>query len=108
MAFWVYALRCGDGSYYTGHTDNLEYRLSQHRAGIGSDYTRRRQPLTLAFNEYFNSREEALQAERQIKNWSRAKKEALFARDWERLHELAKPRVAPPSLDVARDERDRD
>jgi len=105
MAFWVYVLKCSDGSYYTGQTDNLEHRLSQHGAGFGSDYTRRRQPVALVFNECFGTRDEALRAERQIKNWSRAKKEALFAHDWDKLRELARPRVAPPSLVVARDER---
>jgi predicted GIY-YIG superfamily endonuclease len=94
MAFWTYILRCADGSYYTGHTDNLETRLSQHHSGFYSGYTSDRRPVRLVWSEYFNDRVEALAAERQIKGWSRAKKEALIARDWERVSKLAQSRGA--------------
>lgn len=91
MAFWTYILRCADGSYYTGHTDNLEGRLAQHHAGgIPGCYTLTRRPLELVRAEEFPTREEALAAEQQIKGWSRAKKEALIAQDWGRLQELAR------------------
>ena len=73
MSFWVYMLRYGDGSYYTGHTDDLEYRLHQHEAGTFGGYTLSRKPLSLVYSCSFPSREEALQAERQIKGWSRKK-----------------------------------
>ena len=57
MPFWVYVLRCTDGSYYTGHTDNLESRLGQHNTGaIVGCYTFRRRPLTLAFSQEFVTR----------------------------------------------------
>ncbi|WP_174286474.1 GIY-YIG nuclease family protein [Sphingomonas bacterium] len=89
MAFWAYLLRCGDGSFYAGHTDALEARIGAHRQGRGSDYTARRQPVTFAWAQDFPSRLEALEAERRIKGWSRAKKEALIAGDWDRVSQLA-------------------
>ena len=82
MAFYVYILRCADGSYYTGHTDNLESRLAAHQTGQIPGYTLTRRPVQLAFVEEFPSREDALGRERQIKGWTRAKKEALIERDW--------------------------
>ena len=77
--FWVYILRCVDGSYYTGHTDNFEKRLAQHQHGECEGYTSSRCPVELAWSQEFVSREEALSAERQIKGWSRKKKEAMCA-----------------------------
>lgn len=91
MPFWVYILRCADGSYYTGHTDNLEARIAQHHSGeVPGCYTHERRPLELAMAQDFPTREEALSSEQQIKRWSRAKKEALIAKDWERLRVLAR------------------
>jgi predicted GIY-YIG superfamily endonuclease len=81
MVFWVYMLRCGDGSYYVGHTDNLEARIAQHVAGTLPGYTHKRRPVTLVYSEEAPSRLEALTFERRIKGWSRAKKEALIDRD---------------------------
>ena len=79
MQFWVYMLRCSDGSYYTGHSDHLEGRLWQHHNGIGCDWTRRRRPVELVWCDSAPTREEALAFERRVKGWSRAKKEALAA-----------------------------
>jgi predicted GIY-YIG superfamily endonuclease len=91
MSFWMYMLRCSDGSYYTGHTDNLEVRLDLHASGnIQTCYTRKRRPVTLVFSQEFATREEALVAERQIKGWSRKKKEAMIAGDWLEVSRLAK------------------
>ena len=81
-------LRCGDGSYYVGHTDELEVRLAQHESGTFGGYTSKRRPVVLVFAEPMPTRDEAFQRERQVKNWSRAKKESLIARDWERLHQM--------------------
>ena len=92
MPFWIYILRCADGSYYTGHTDNLETRLAQHEAGEVSGYTRRRRPVTLMYCAEFPTRIEALEMERRIKGWSRAKKEALSRSDWAALRSLAASR----------------
>ncbi|EKU72766.1 hypothetical protein HMPREF9718_04129 [Sphingobium yanoikuyae ATCC 51230] len=67
MSFHTYMLRCADGSYYLGHTDNLELRLGQHHSGEVAGYTQRRRPVTLVWSEAFGTRDEALAAEQQIK-----------------------------------------
>jgi putative endonuclease len=91
MSFWVYILRCADGSYYTGHTDNLEKRIGEHTTGaIASCYTFKRRPLQLVFSQDCPTREEALSAEQQIKGWSRKKKEAMMRGDWAEVSRLAK------------------
>ena len=95
--FWVYILRCADGSYYTGHTDNLESRISQHQAGEYAGYTATRHPLELAWLQEFVTREEALSTERQIKGWSRKKKEAMMRGDWEEVSRLAQSKSIHPS-----------
>jgi tRNA/rRNA methyltransferase len=91
MNFWMYVLRCSDGSYYTGHTDDLERRLGEHQSGLVKGYTHTRRPVQLMWSQDFPSREEAIAAERQIKGWSKAKKEALFRSDWRALSDAAKP-----------------
>jgi predicted GIY-YIG superfamily endonuclease len=88
--FWVYILKCGDNSYYTGHTDNLEKRVGEHLEGLLYGYTRTRHPLKFVFAEEFQTRYEALSRERQIKGWSRKKKEALISSDWELLKKYSK------------------
>ena len=94
MKAWVYILRCSDASYYTGSTNNLELRLVQHAVGEGSQWTRSRLPLHLAFAQDFPSEHEAFLCERQIKGWSRAKKEALIRGDFDALVELSRNSVA--------------
>jgi putative endonuclease len=94
MSFHTYILRCADGSYYTGHTDDLEQRLAQHHAAaIPACYTATRLPLECVFVQSFASREEALAAERQIKGWSRKKKEAMLRGDWAEVSRLARGRT---------------
>jgi predicted GIY-YIG superfamily endonuclease len=93
MAFWVYILKCADGTYYTGHTDNLEMRIAEHQAGdIPGCYTYQRRPVTLEFSQSCVTREEALAAERQIKGWSRMKKEAMISGNWAEVSRLSKSR----------------
>ena len=92
MAFYAYILHCADGSYYTGHTDNLEARIGGHQSGQIEGYTRKRRPVELVWSQDFPTRIEALETERRIKGWSRAKKEALIADDWELLSLLARNR----------------
>ena len=102
MTFWAYILRCSDGSYYTGHTDNLEHRVGQHQTGGVPGYTQQRRPVTLMWSQEFPSRLEAIEVEQQVKNWSRAKKEALFASDWAALSQAArKPKREIPRYDVS-------
>ena len=94
--FHVYLLRCSDGSYYAGQTGDLDARMLQHAAGqIG--YTSTRKPVELVWQGEFETREAAIAFEQQIKGWSRAKKEALMAGDWDRIKELAKSNPSVPS-----------
>ena len=95
--FWVYILRCSDGSYYTGHTDTLETRIAQHHTGECECYTTTRLPLELVWSQEFSTREEALLAERQIKGWSRKKKEAMMRADWGEVIRLARNKTDGPS-----------
>jgi putative endonuclease len=90
MSFWVYILKCNDGSYYTGHTDNLEKRIGEHQSGACGGYTSTRLPVELVFSQVFPTREEALASERQIKGWSRKKKEAMIRGDWNEVSRLAR------------------
>ncbi len=89
--FFVYLLKCSDNSYYTGHTDNLDHRILQHKMGSDSKcYTFNRRPVACVFSEAFPTRLEALSMELRIKGWSRKKKDALINGDWGLLKELAK------------------
>jgi len=90
MSFHAYMLRCADGRYYVGHTDALEPRIAQHQRGEIKGYTQSRRPVTLVWSQDFPSRLEALEAERQLKGWSRVKKEALIAGDWAAVRALAR------------------
>jgi putative endonuclease len=90
----VYILLCADGSYYTGITRRpVEERLSEHENGvIPGCYTFFRRPVALAHAEYYERVDEAISAERRIKGWSRAKKQAYMRGDFPRLSQLAKRR----------------
>lgn len=92
MAFWTYILRCADGTYYVGHTDDIDYRMAQHESGAIGGYTAKRRPVTYLWSEQFPTRDEAFAAERKLKGWSRAKKEALMAGDWKLVSQLARNR----------------
>lgn len=85
-------LRCSDGKYYVGHTDNMDRRFADHQSGAFGGYTYKRRPVELVWNDSFQTRDDAKAAENQIKGWSRAKKEALIRRDWAVISELAKCR----------------
>jgi predicted GIY-YIG superfamily endonuclease len=87
--FWTYMLRCGDGAYYVGHTDNLEGRVAQHHSGEVAGFTTTRRPVVLVWSQEFATREEALANERRVKGWSRAKKEALIRGDWQAIQRHA-------------------
>jgi len=104
MQFWVYILRCSDGSYYTGHTDDLEKRLAEHEQGLGADWTRRRRPVELVWCDWASTRDEVFAFERRVKNWSRAKKEALIAGDWQRVGHFARPPHERPSTTLGTNE----
>ena len=94
MTFSIYILRCADGSYYTGLTRRpIEERIWEHNAGIAKGYTHSRRPVVLCLVESTESAREAISRERQIKGWTRRKKEALMAGQYELLQALAKART---------------
>ncbi len=91
MNYYVYILKCADGKYYTGVTNNLERRLVEHNEGINKNsYTYTRRPLQLVYKVNFVSPEEAIKWEKKIKDWSRKKKEALITENWEDLIKFSK------------------
>jgi putative endonuclease len=88
---FLYILRCADGSYYTGTArSGLEQRIAEHNAGTYDGYTASRRPVTLVFSQWFERITDAIAAERQVKGWSLAKKEALIREDFDRLQILAR------------------
>jgi putative endonuclease len=94
MGAHVYILRCSDGSYYVGSTrKSLEARVAEHEAGTFGGYTAGLRPVTLVFHQEFDRITDAIAAERQVKGWSRAKKEALISGDFNLLRDLAKRRT---------------
>jgi putative endonuclease len=89
--YYVYILKCSDDSYYTGFTSNLSQRIFEHASGKYPDsYTHSRLPIDLVFYCEFTEAGFAIDKEKQIKKWSRAKKEALIAGNYEELPNLAK------------------
>lgn len=90
--YFVYMLRCSDGSIYVGQTQDVANRLKQHNAGEGAKHTRDRRPVVLLYSEEFQTVAEAVRRERQLKRWSHAKKEALIRGDAEALKRLSKRR----------------
>lgn len=95
MPFWAYMLHCNAGRFYTGHTDDLERRMAEHRAGSLAGFTKRFLPVELVWSQEFPTRDEAKAAEKRIKGWSRAKKLALIRGDWELISRLAKGKSSP-------------
>ena len=90
--FFVYILLCSDGSFYTGHTDDLEKRVYEHQTQLHDCYTSKRLPVDLVFYKNFSSRDEAIAAERQIKGWSRIKKQALIDGKFDNICSLSQSR----------------
>ena len=79
---WAYILRCADDSYYVGSTFDLEQRVAQHNSpDEGAIYTRHRQPVRVAWSEWFDRVEDAYLFEKQMQGWSRRKREALIRGD---------------------------
>ena len=88
-------LHCNGGRLYVGHTDSLERRIAQHESGAFPGFTRDYAPVQLIWSEAFGTRIEALEAERRLKGWSRAKKLALVRGDWDEISRLAKGKDKP-------------
>ena len=81
MPWYLYILRCGDGTFYTGVTDNVERRLEAHRAGKGAKYTRGRGPLELVYREELPDKSAALRREIAVKRLNRREKLALIGEE---------------------------
>jgi tRNA/rRNA methyltransferase len=88
--FYFYILKCSDGSYYIGYSTNLEIRVKAHNQGKAAAYTAKRRPVQLVYNKSFSSCDDAAKRERQVKKWTRAKKEALINGEKEMLKKLSK------------------
>jgi putative endonuclease len=86
----MYILECGDGSLYVGSARDLEYRLAEHRAGIGCAYTSKRQPVRLVYCEEYPRLDDAFRREKQVQNWSRAKRLALIEGRLDDLRRLSR------------------
>jgi putative endonuclease len=94
---YLYILLCADGSYYVGTTrKSPEVRLAEHNAGLLGGCTATRRPVAMVFCQHFETITDAIAAERQVKGWSRAKKQALINGEWDRLPELARRRTTHP------------
>ena len=88
--YCVYILQCSDGSYYTGITNDIERRFYEHSNEFTpNSYTFTRRPLKLVFTEYFQDVNHAIGFEKQVKGWSRKKKEAIIKGNWDKLHGLS-------------------
>lgn len=86
MAWTVYILRCGDGTLYTGCTNDLPRRLEAHQSGKGAKYTRSRPPVELVYREAAADKSAALRREIAVKRLSRREKLALIAGKGEARH----------------------
>jgi putative endonuclease len=90
--YYVYILRCADDGFYVGSAQDVDARLQAHNEGRGAAYTFKHRPVRLVYSESFDSEHDALIRERQLKRWSRGKKEALINGDLGRLKHLSKRR----------------
>lgn len=88
--YFIYIVECRDASYYTGITSNLEKRINEHNNGVFKGYTSTRLPVKLVYSNRFSDVNDAIKAEKQIKGWGRAKKDALICGDFESLKLLSK------------------
>ncbi len=87
---YMYILECADGTYYTGSTKDVLYRLKQHQNGAGANYTKTRLPVKLVYYEEYDRIDEAFYREKQVQGWNRKKKSALIDGEYDRLPELSK------------------
>ncbi|SRR5260370_39042893 len=96
--YFVYIVECSDGLYYTGVTNNLDRRLEEHNEGIDTKaFTFKRRPVVLKYWDRCSDVKQAIAWEKQLKGWSRKKKEALFKEDWDKIKELARNKSSRPS-----------
>jgi predicted GIY-YIG superfamily endonuclease len=94
MNAYVYILRCRDGRYYVGTTrGSFEQRIAEHNAGTFGGFTKSRRPVQLVYSESFERITDGIASERKLKGWTRAKKEALIAGDFDALQQLSRNRA---------------
>jgi len=99
--YFVYIVECVDGLYYTGVTNNLDRRIQEHNEGIDPKaFTFKRRPVTLRYFQRFSDIHQAIEWEKQLKGWSRKKKEALFKEDWDEIKRLAKSSLRQAQTDI--------
>ena len=99
--YYVYILLCSDQSYYTGVTNDLETRFLYHQNGYNPNaYTYNRRPVEIVFYTEFNDINQAIAFEKQIKGWSRKKKEAMMQGNWAEVSRLAQSRTPQPPTPV--------
>jgi putative endonuclease len=72
--FFVYVLKCSDGTLYTGYTNDIAQRMEKHKNGLGAKYVRARLPFKHIYTETFSTKQEAMKREYQIKRWNRERK----------------------------------
>ncbi len=89
LKWYVYILECENGTFYTGLTDNLQRRFSEHASGKGGNYTERNRPEEMLYYETFDTRTSAEKREKQIKRWTRDKKNALIQGNIDKLRGLS-------------------
>jgi len=88
--YFVYIIKCSDKSYYTGVTNNVERRVYEHNTSNDElSYTYNKRPVELVFCQPFQDIQQAIAFEKQIKGWTRKKKEALIENNWHKLKELS-------------------
>jgi len=90
MKGYMYILKCCNGQYYTGSTNDLDRRLVQHQNGEGANFTKKHLPVELVYYEEFQGIDEAFFREKQVQGWSRKKKEALINGEYDKLPDLSK------------------
>ena len=95
MTGYMYILRCSDGTYYTGSTNNLDLRIAQHQNGEGANHTKKRLPVILVYFEVYPRIDDAFYREKQVQGWCKKKKEALIKGE-----NVALPKLAMAYRDV--------
>lgn len=98
---YMYMLECGDGSFYTGSTRNIEKRLRDHQRGKGARYTRSRLPVRLIYCEEYERVEDAYRREKQVQSWTRREKKALIKGNENKQVEFSKNYTQYESVDLA-------
>ncbi|MBM3506524.1 MAG: GIY-YIG nuclease family protein [Alphaproteobacteria bacterium] len=103
MNAFVYIVQCRDGMYYVGSTrGSLDKQIAEHNSGAFGGFTASRRPVTLVYSQSFERITDVIAAERQLKGWSRAKKQALMRGEMPALVILAKGRKPRPSTGSGR------